>query len=170
MRRRLSIELLEDRRFLTGDIDLIRHFDTWDDDIIRSTDVAGIAYHSSSHLYLVDSEINEIPEIFTGDNIFETSLLGDEVFREIESGNIEPSGITYSAFDGYFYVTNDRGNHFITRYDGELDGPLLEVSTTDDGANDPEGITSDPSTGFLYLVDGANGARQVLAYDSDLVF
>ena len=171
-RRRLAFEQLEDRRLLAGDITLIRHFDTWDGGVIRSTDVAGITYHPpSGHLYLADSEINEIPE-FIGDNIFEVSLAGDQVIREIASNNTEPTGITYNEFDGFFYVTNDTGNRLITRYDVNLNNPLLEVSTEDavSTASDPEGITADPSTGFLYVVDGVGGGRQVLAYNSDLQF
>ncbi|MFB3105846.1 MAG: hypothetical protein ACE1ZA_13125, partial [Pseudomonadales bacterium] len=158
-RRRLAFERLEDRRLLTGDISQLGYFDTWDGGIIRSTDVAGIAYHPpSGHLYLADSEINELP-IFNGDNIFETSLSGDQVFREIASNNTEPTGITYNEFDGYFYVTNDTGPKTVTRYDSNLNNPLLVISTKDDvsSATDPEGITSDPSTGFLYVSDGNGG-------------
>ncbi|MCH8839938.1 MAG: cadherin-like domain-containing protein [Planctomycetes bacterium] len=171
-RRRLVFERLEDRRLLTGNISQVGYFDTWDGGIIRSTDVAGIAYHSpSGHLYLADSEINEL-SIFNGDNIFETSLSGDQVFREIASNNTEPTGITYNEFDGYFYVTNDTGSKTVTRYDSNLNNPLLVISTKDDvsSATDPEGITSDPSTGFLYVSDGNGGGLQVLVYNSDLDF
>ena len=35
-------------------------------------------------------------------------------------------------------------------------------------ATDPRGITSDPSTGILYLADGRDGGRQVLAYSLDM--
>ena len=132
-RRRFLVELLEDRRMLAGVITQVDYFDTWDGGIIRSTDVAGIAYHPpSGHLYLADSEINELPSIFNGDNIFETSLSGDQVFREIASGNTEPTGITYNEFDGYFYVTNDTGPKTVTRYDNNLNNPLSVISTKDD--------------------------------------
>ena len=169
--RRPKIEYLEYRWILTS-VTQVRYFDTWDAGIIKSTDVAGVTYHPpSGHLFLSDSEINEIEE-FVGDNMFEVSLLGDVVFNEFESGNREPTGITYNQFDGYFYVTNDTGDKFVTRYDANLNNPLLEVSTTDAvaSATDPEGVTSDPSTGFLYVADGANGGLQVLAYNSNIDF
>ena len=47
-------------------ITLVRHFDTWNGGIIRSSDPAGIGYHAPScHLYIADSEINELP-VFVG--------------------------------------------------------------------------------------------------------
>ncbi len=169
-RRRFSVELLEDRRLLAGDISQVGYFDTWDGGVIRSTDIAGIAYHPSGRLYLADSEINELPSIFNGDNVFETSLSGDQVYRGIASGNDEPTGITFNEFDGQFYVTNDTGDKLVTRYDSNLNNPLYEFAPQDDmpGAVDPEGITSDPSTGFLYVADGSAGDRQVLIYSLDL--
>ncbi len=172
-KRPLRWEQLEDRRLLAGMITQVGYFDTWDGGIIRSTDVAGIGYHApSGHLYLADSEINELSSIFNGDNVFETSLSGDQVYREIASGNTEPTGITYSEFDGYFYVTNDTGDKLVSRYDHNLNNPLLEVSTEDaiSNASDPEGISSNPFTGDLYVADGANGGLQVLVYNSSLQF
>ena len=132
-RRRFLVELLEDRRLLAGVITQGGYFDTWDG-AVRSTDVAGIAYHPpSGHLYLADSEINELP-IFNGDNIFETSLTGDQVYREIASGNTEPTGITYNEKDGYFYVSNDTGPKLVTRYDSNLNNPLFTFAPKDDVA------------------------------------
>jgi PKD repeat protein len=153
-------------------ITMVRYFDTWqaNPQIIKSTDPAGIAYHSpSGHLYIADSEINELP-VFTGYNIFEVSTLGDAVFQEIASGNQEPTGITYSEYDGYFYVSNDNANT-ITRYDNNFN-IVAEIKTTADDttAKDAEGITSDPSTGFLYITDGSSGGRQVLIYNANLEF
>ncbi|MFC2168338.1 PKD domain-containing protein [Acidobacteriota bacterium] len=152
----------------------VRHFDTWqaDPQVILSTDPAGIAfYFPSGTLYIADSEINEISAIFDGDNIFEISLLGDALTREITSSNSEPTGITYNEHDGYFYVTND-DTRLISRYDLNLNSPLYEVSTEDavSSAYDPEGITSDPSTGLLYIVNGITGGPKVLVYNEDLVF
>jgi len=88
------------------------------------------------------------------------------------SGNTEPTGITYNEYDGYFYVTNDTGPKTVTRYDSDLDNPLLVISTKDDvsTASDPEGITSVPSTGDLYVTDGSLGGLQILKYNSNLEF
>ena len=176
MNRRAMFERLEPRTLLAGDISLIRYFDVWDGGIIRSTDVAGIGYHEpSGHLYLVDSEMDELAppydEIDNGNNIFEVSLRGDEVFREIASNNIEPTGITYSPFDGFFYVTND-DKQTLTRYDHRLDTPLATVDPRDDvaSARDPEDVAADPVSGMLYVADGKSGGTQVLVYNANLVF
>lgn len=154
-------------------IKLVRHFDTWRGGIINSPDPAGIAYHyPSGRLFIADSERNELPG-FTGSNVYEVSTSGDNVFREIATGNDEPAGITYNQFDQYFYIVND-DKQTITRYDSNLNNALVAVMTTDDvpTAKDPEGITSDPVTGFLYVADGSDfgGGRQVLVYNSALVF
>ena len=78
-RRHLTLQRLETRDLLAGDINLVRHFDLWDGGVIPSTDGAGITYNSSTgSLFIADSEINEMPQ-FVGDNIFETSLLGDQL-------------------------------------------------------------------------------------------
>src|SRR5437870_1069828 len=83
---RPSLEALEPRLLLDGTVTLIRTFDTWPAGIIKSTDPSGITYHApSGHLIIADSEIDEIPAIFTGSNLFEVSLKGDQVFREVTS-------------------------------------------------------------------------------------
>ena len=169
--RRLRFESLEHRNLLAADIAYVRHFDTWDG-AVRSTDPAGIMYHApSGHLYLVDSEIDELPAYFVGNNVFEVSTRGDTVYRQIASKNSEPTGITYNAFDGFFYVVND-DTRKITRYDSRLNVPLATVDTrtATPNAADPEDITSDPATGTLYVVDGKGGGKQVLVYNSSLVF
>lgn len=170
-KRPLQVEVLEPRRLLAADISLIRYFDTWGEGTIRSSDPAGLAYHpGTGSLYVADSEINELSE-FEGNNLFEVSLRGDQTIRSIPSGNSEPTGITYNAFDGYFYVTND-DTHSIYRYDERLNAPFAVVSTLDAvaTAEDPEGITSDPTTGAIYVVDGTAGGMQVLIYNSALEF
>ncbi|MCH8922692.1 MAG: hypothetical protein IIA67_06035, partial [Planctomycetes bacterium] len=130
----------------TGDISLIEYFDLWNGGIILSTDVSGLTYHPpSGNLYIADGEINEIPAIFNGDNVFEISRSGDTVFREITSNNSEPTGITYNEFDGFFYMTNDI-HQTLQRYDDNLNEPLATITVTDDVANatDLEGVTSNP--------------------------
>src|SRR6188474_1426489 len=119
-RRALLFEALELRSLLAADITMVRYSETWTGSTIRSTDPAGIGYHSpSGHLFLADSEIEEMSQYFVGDNIFEISTNGNTVFDRIKSKNTEPTGITYNDKDGYFYVTND-DTHLITRYDDRL--------------------------------------------------
>ena len=98
-----TVEALE-TRVLPTTLVQVGVFDLWDGGVIRSTDAAGITYHApSGHLYISDSEINEISE-FEGNDIFETSLSGDRVYQEFGSDNGEPTGITYNEFDGFFSV------------------------------------------------------------------
>ncbi len=157
-------------------IQQVAHSITWHGDtggLIKSTDPAGIAYHApSGHLFLADSEINETSQ-WRGVNVFEVSLDLTEIFNAHDAGPEprEPTGITYNTFDGYFYVTNDDACA-IRRYNNEFGQPLRSVTTSHDvpDAKDPEGITSDPTTGFLYIADGKGGGKQVLIYDADLKY
>lgn len=166
---------------------LVRTFQTWQDGIIMSTDPTGITFHPpSGHLIIVDSEINEINEIWNCENVFEVSLEGDKLFSTSDvyafGGNPcpaknkrEPTGITFNPFDGFFYVTDDN-DKVVLRYDENLSGPPLDSVFTpedDSTAVDPEGITCDPNTGYLYVangIDGQNGVPQVLVYNSQLEF
>ena len=168
--RKLIIERLEDRRLLASVLQL-DHFDTWTGGVIPSTDPTGLTYHSpSGTLFVADSEINQNPEIFDGNNIFQVSLSGDRLVRRIESNNPEPRDITYNEFDGFFYVTNDNSDT-ITRYNNNLNNPLAVIDTTDidPAMDDPEGITSDP-LGKIYVTDAKVGTLQVLIFDSNLQF
>jgi hypothetical protein len=163
-----------------GEISLVRTFETWNGGIIKSTDPSGITYHPHvGHLFISDSEINEITAIWNCENIFEINLTGDQVFNTFDSfnpggqpcppitnnRNREPTGITFNEFDGYFYISDD-GEHAIIRYDNEFGEPLTSVKV--DSA-DFEGITSDPSTGNLYVVSG-EGQDEVNVFSSELEF
>ena len=96
-----------------GEIHQISSFQTWNLAVagMRSPDPAGIVYHPpSGHLFISDSEINEIAAIWNCENIFEISLLGDQVFNTFDAynpggqpcppttnnNNREPTGITYN--------------------------------------------------------------------------
>jgi hypothetical protein len=142
--------------------------------LIPSIDPAGIAYHEpSGHLFLADSEINELPEVFdeVGGNIFEVSLAGDtliSIYDTTIEGNNEPTGITYNEFDGFFYMSNDDTKKVYRYSFSEIGGFVIdaEVSTaTTAAANDPEGITSDPATGLIYVVDGVGKLLVVYSFD-----
>ncbi len=158
---------------LTGDITLINSFENWNGGIIPSTDAAGLGYYPvTGNLVIADSEINEL-SVFTGDNIFEVSLSGDQLVRGAMSGSSEPTGIVYSEFDQFFYVTNDDGDRTITRYATDLETPLLVKSVIDDvpSAGDPEGVSANPANGDLYVVSGDTGQLvQVVTFDKDLNF
>ncbi len=124
---------------------------------IPSIDPAGVAFHTpSGHLFISDSEINEIPEVWAevGANVFEVSTGGNVLYGAYDSGNSEPTGITWNAFDDHFYISNDN-SATIHRYsfDGASFTEVDSVSTLPD-AEDPEGIASDPRSGQIYIIDG----------------
>lgn len=174
-----------------GEIHQVRSFQTWNlaVDGMRSTDPAGIVYHNG-HLFIVDSEIEEIEAIWNCENTFEVNLTGDHVFNtydayvnggmacddpEATRYNIvrdrEPTGIAYNEYNGLFYITNDDRTR-IMRYDGAFGEGFEQLFVQ--GA-DLEDITSDPSTGYLYAVVGIEGTNgdgitRVLVYDSELVY
>ena len=164
----LSLEALEARNLLTSDLLQVGYFDTWNG-AVPSSDPAGITYHSGN-LYISDSEINEIPA-YQGNNVFEVDPSGSPLVRAIDGNNSEPTGITFNEFDGFFYVTNDNTRKII-RYDSSFDTKLFTIFTSDDDptALDPEGITSNPANGMMYVVDGKDGGMQVLTYDSTLTY
>ena len=142
--------------------------------LIPSTDPAGITYHEpSGHLFIADSEINELSTVFpsVGGNIFEVSLAGDTLFEIYDTtieGNNEPTGITFNEFDGFFYMSND-DTRKIYRYSySDTEGFAIdaEVSTLNTAsAGDPEGLTSDPATGLLYVVDGVGKLLLVYSFE-----
>ena len=162
-----------------GEIRLVRSFETWNAGIIKSTDPAGIVYHPpSGSLVISDSEINEIAAIWNCENIFVINLSGNQVIRTFDAYapggqpcpplfqifRREPTGITYNEFNGLFYITNDDRNQ-ILRYDNAGFGEATAAVVAPN--EDVEGITSDPSTGYLYVVAGEGGSK-VLVYTSDL--
>ncbi|MCB0290424.1 MAG: hypothetical protein KDH97_09230 [Calditrichaeota bacterium] len=168
-------------------LELTGTFETWAGGIIMSTDPSGITYHQpSGHLLMTDSEINEIDDIWNCQNVFEISLAGDTVFNTFDvygAGGApcpaqnyrEPSGITYSAFDGFYYVTDDN-QQVIMRFDSNFTAPplaVVNVLADEATATDPEGVACDPNTGDLYIVsgiDGTNAVAQILHYNANLEF
>jgi hypothetical protein len=141
--------------------------------LIPSIDPAGITFHApSGHLLIADSEIEEVPAVWgiVHANIFEVSTAGDVLYHTYDltvEGNSEPTGITYNEYDGHFYMSNDdTWKVYRYAYD-EASGftTVDEVSTAEVGVTDPEGITSDPSTGKLYVVDGTIEVIAVYHYD-----
>lgn len=135
---------------------------------IGSTDPAGITYVPSRKAFIIsDSEINEI-EQWTGSNLFEISndfnTLIDSYATSVSRK--EPTGISYNEYNGKFYITND-DNKKIYQY-SSLSNSSYDKSKTTGG--DPEGITSDPETGFLYVADGNLGGKNILVYDANLEY
>ena len=137
-------------------------------------DPSGIAYLSNSHtLLIVDGEVEETVQgitHFQGANVWELTLLGDE----IRTANIskksptvtpitnEPTDIAWNPSNRHYYVANDEGDRV---YDVNPGGDGL-IGTSDDtwtyfltsgaGSGDPEGIAFNTQNNHLFVADGNN--------------
>ena len=149
------------------------HEETGDPYPVPSTDPAGLVHFPPTGNFLIaDSEINEIPSVMevVGRNLFEVDLAANRVEHswylgpedEDDYPNLEPTGIAYFPLDEHIYVTNDDLDH-VARYEwseGNLE--VVDYVSTRPHSGDPEGITCDPDTGYLYVIAGS-GAR-ILVY------
>ena len=128
-----------------------------------SPDPMGIAWVDHlGHLLMSDSEVDEMPALFTGQNLFEIdpltgALLGTSTSVAFSN---EPAGMTYDPESHHLYVSDDNRREVF-----EVDpGPDALYGTDDDaigsfdtlvfGSRDPEGVAFDRLQGFLYVVDG----------------
>lgn len=129
-----------------------------------SPDPAGAAYIPPSNTLLIsDSEVNEIPHLFTGVNIFETTLSGDviDTFGST-SFSEEPTGIAYNPTNGHIFISDD-SNREVYEIDtgvdgilGTIDDIITSFDTRNFNSDDPEGIAFDTWQGYLFIADGVN--------------
>jgi len=143
-----------------------------------SPDTSGAAYVSTTGtLFLADSEVNEIPALFTGDNLFEIDLNGNllDLFTTIDFSD-EPTGIAYNPVNKHFYISDDvkkRVHELSPGPDGLYntgDDVVTGFNTDSFGGNDPEGITYNTWNGFLYIVDGVNNEVYEVSPGSNGIF
>src|SRR3990172_8646307 len=76
-----------------------------------SPDSSGITYLPGSNTLLIsDGEVNEMP-IFTGDNLYESTLNGNLVNTLTTiSFSDEPTGVTLNPSNGHLFFSDDTGN------------------------------------------------------------
>jgi hypothetical protein len=148
---------------------------------IPAIDPAGVVFHPpTGRLFIVDSEINEVPKAFDiiQANLFSTSADGSTTFAQwdlTESTNAEikpnnePTGIAYCASDEHFYISND-DTRKIYRYsfDG-FDFVAVDAFSTSGLNDDPEGMSCDPRTGRLYVIGGTEPSVVILRYNDGFV-
>jgi uncharacterized protein YjiK len=143
---------------------LIQTIDAWQ---FRppSPDSSGLTYQPSSDTILMsDSEVNEIPKLFTGDNLFELSSGGTLLDTSSTiSYSDEPTGLAHDPFDGRLFISDDTGTRGVHIVDPGPDGvrdtaddAVTFLETGDFKSSDPEGVAFDPLRGLLYVVDGVN--------------
>jgi DNA-binding beta-propeller fold protein YncE len=149
-----------------------------------SPDPAGITYlRSSGRLLVSDSEVDEMPHYFTGDNVFELTLSGSlqNTYSTI-SFSKEPADLTVNPGNGHWFFSND-GLQIVEEIDlgpdeiyGTSDDKKTSFSTRPFNCVDPEGLAfgdgklfiSDGLGKEIFIVDpGQNGRFEGGASDSD---
>jgi uncharacterized protein YjiK len=129
-----------------------------------SPDPSGLTYLPGSGTLLIsDGEVNEIPRLFTGDNLYETTLGGNLIstLTSLPSCD-EPTGVAINPNDGHLFFSDDTGTRSVYEVDpgpDELfntgDDVVTSFATEGVGADDPEGVTYDTWQGHLFVVEGA---------------
>lgn len=129
-----------------------------------SPDPAGIAYLPVSNTLLVsDSEVNEMPALFTGVNLFETTVNNSPVATSSTTAfSNEPTGVAFNPGNRHrFYADDDQKRVFEVGpgpdgLSGTADDIISSFSTRAFDCHDPEGIAYDVWQGRLFIADGLN--------------
>lgn len=132
-----------------------------------SPDPAGITYLPRTNTLLIsDSEVEEMPDLFTGANLFEVRLSGSllRTSRSTRFSN-EPTGIAFDDATGHVFFSDDGDDRIFEvdpgpdrRY-GTADDTIASFDTRAFGSEDPEGVAFDNRRRWLFIADAAN--RQV---------
>jgi len=143
-----------------------------------SPDPAGIVYLPETGTLLIsDSEVNEM-SIFTGDNLFESTLFGSLVQSfTTTTFSDEPTGVTLNPENGHLFFSDDTGTRRIYELDpgsdrlyGTDDDNVTSFRAGDFGNSDPEGVAYDTLQGHLFVVDGVDGRVFEVAPGNNGVF
>jgi len=120
-------------------------------------DPSGLAFLPSGNLLVADAEVDEIPSLYKGKNVFEVTTAGELVdsFRTTRFST-EPAGL--AVIDGRVGVSDDDGDRVFLvgpgpdrRY-GTKDDRVRSFSTSPFGSNDPEGLAY--GGGAFFIADG----------------
>ena len=130
-----------------------------------SPDSAGIVYIAHRDTLIVsDSEVNEIPTLFTGDNLFEVDRATGTLVDSLTTIGFsdEPTGATYNPTNHHLFFTDDTGTRSVYELNpggdglyGTADDIVTSFRTSAFGSTDPEGIAYDTTRGVLHIADGA---------------
>ena len=127
---------------------------------LPSPDPAGIAYYPiNNSLYVTDSEVDGIPDLFEGDNVFLSTLSGILTDSQTVMGfSKEPAGLAIDTFNNHFYIADDDQMKIYEVHPGAdgilgtVDDVLSDISTAAFGSLDPEGVAY--GGGELFISDG----------------
>lgn len=120
-------------------------------------DPSGIAFVPGLDLfYIVDSEHDESP-YNSQTNLFVTTLDGTHVGSfSLRGFTREPTGIRYNPADGLLYITDDVNERIYTVNPTNPTVVVGVINLQPLGITDPEDPVIDPSTGHIYMLDGAS--------------
>jgi hypothetical protein len=138
-----------------------------------SPDSSGIVYIAHRGTLLVtDGEVDEMPALFTGDNLFEMNGSGNLVDTLTTIGfSDEPTGAAYNPDNHHLFFADDTGTRRVYELDPGTDGlyntsddVVTSFRTSPFGNTDPEGLAYDTTRGVLHIADGVN--EQIFTVDS----
>ncbi len=129
-----------------------------------SPDPSGIAYIPGEDILLiVDGEVDEMPALFTGKNVFGVTRTGSLAYtRTTLPWSYEPTDVAYNPHNGHLLYSDDdkkkinEVNQGPDGVHGTSDDILTTFLTSAFNSMDPEGLTYDPASGDLFIVDGVN--------------
>jgi hypothetical protein len=130
-----------------------------------SPDPSGITYNSFRNTLLIsDGEVEEIPTLFVGSNLFESNLSGS--LNRTGSSTAytnEPTGVSVNPANGRLYVSDDNARRIFEinpgsdgLYGSSDDTVISSFSTRPFGSLDPEDVAFASSLGHLFISDGVN--------------
>ncbi len=138
-----------------------------------SPDPSGLVYlPQRGTLLIADGEVNEMPQYFTGDNLFESSLSGNLVDTLTSTAySDEPVGADINPNNNHLFISDDTGTRGVYEVDPGPDGlydtaddSVSFFKSADFGSSDPEGIAyATDGSGALFVMDGVN--REVYRVD-----
>ncbi len=131
-----------------------------------SPDPMGITYlGDSGTLLLSDSELEEIPTLFTGENLFRIDPVGGGLIGTSTTmpWSEEPTGLAWDPATGHVFMSDDDADEVFEidpgsdGLHGTPDDSITSFDTRIIGSSlDPEGIAYDFVGNRLYIADGLN--------------
>jgi hypothetical protein len=156
-------------RAATGKVVRVKLTSAWS---TPSPDPMGITYDSRTHRLLVcDSEVDEMPSLWKGSNLFVVRRKGNLVAaRTLKKFSVEPADVTLTRGRSLYIADDDRDRIFrdTAGKDG-LFGTRDDVATAflrtrRFGSFDPEGLAWVPRARMLIVTDGADAAQNARVY------
>jgi hypothetical protein len=129
-----------------------------------SPDPSGITYiPPQDKLLISDGEVDEIPALFTGKNLFGTTRDGVLAYTSTTIAfSQELADVAFDQNTGHIFYSDDNRkkifevNQGPDGVHGTADDIVTSFLTSGFNSMDPEGLTHDPSTNALFIADGTN--------------